>query len=79
MQITMLDTVETGHAIIPELEAAEIKPQAGLAIKSEEPTQLAGMPARHYVLLLAKGAELDLPDRLAKRLLANKHAKRRRG
>ena len=69
MKITMLDTVETSHTIIAELEQASIKAQDGLRVISEEPAVAGGLSGRCYVLMIAKGSRVDLPARLAKRLV----------
>ena len=69
MKITMLDTVETSHTIIPEIEKASIKAQDGLRVISEEPAVAGGLAGLCYVLAIAKGAKVELPDRLAKRLV----------
>ena len=69
MKITMLDTVETSHTIIPELEKASIKAQDGLRVISETKAVAGGLAGLCYVLLITKGAKVDLPARLANRLV----------
>ena len=69
MKIIMLDTVETAHTIIPELEKASIKPQDGLRIISESKAVAGGLTGICYVLLISTGARVELPARLAKRLV----------
>ncbi len=75
MKIIMLDTVETGHTIIPELEKASIKAQDGLRVISETTAVAGGLTGDCYILALTKGAKLDLPARLAERLVGIGHAK----
>jgi len=75
MKITMLDTVETAHTIIPELEqATQIKAQTGLRILSEARAVAGGLSGINYVLLISKGARVEVPARLAKRLVEIGHA-----
>ena len=69
MKIKMLDTVETGHTRIAELEPQQIVAQDGLRVTSTVATDVNGMAATHCVLLLDDKAEIDVPDRLAKRLV----------
>ena len=69
MKVTMTDTVEAAHTIIPELEKAEIKAQPGLTVISRTDGSAGGMTAESYVLSLRKDAMLSLPDRLGKRLV----------
>ena len=75
MKVKMLDTVETGHTELPELDPQLIKEQAGLKVTSDVPTEVNGMKGRHKVLLMSDGADLDIPDRLAKRLMKIKFCK----
>ncbi len=69
MKIRMLDTVETAHTIIPELEKATIKTQDGLRILSETTAVAGGLTGICYVLTMTKGVTVDLPTRLARRLV----------
>ena len=70
MKITMLDMVETSHKIIPELEPkVAIKAQDGLRILHESKSVADGLTGLNYGLLISKGARVDLPARLAKRLV----------
>ncbi len=70
MKITMLDTVETAHTYIPELEPkVSIKAQDGLRVISETKAVAGGLSGICYVLAIAKGAKVELPARLAKRLV----------
>jgi len=70
MKITMLDTVETAHTIIPELEPkVVIKAQDGLRILSETTAVAGGLTGINHVLLISKDARVDLPTRLARRLV----------
>lgn len=74
MKITMLDTVETAHTIVTELEDATVEAQPGLRILSRTKAVAGGLSGVNYVLLIAKGATVDLPDRLANRLVKIGHA-----
>ena len=69
MKIQMLDTVETSHTIIPDLEDATIAEAPGLRILSKVRATAGGLTGDNYVLLLTRDAALDLPDRLARRLV----------
>ncbi len=75
MKVKALDKFETSHTMIAEFEPGKIKPQPGLAVLSEEASKAHGMTAVVYVILVAKDAVIDLPDRLAKRLIGIKLAK----
>ncbi len=76
MKVTMLDTVEVAHTIIPELEGkAAIKTQKGLTVLSQTDGSAGGMAGKHYVLNLSKGARISLPDRLGKKLVGFKYAR----
>lgn len=74
MLVTMKDTVETSHTIVTEIEDAEIVAQDGLRVLSQSNSVAGGLSGVNYVLLLTGGASLDLPDRLAKRLVRVGHA-----
>ena len=75
MKIMMTDTVEVAHTIIPELEKEKIRDQNGLRVLSHVTGTAGGMTGEHYVLNLQKGSDLNLPVRLAKRLIKIGHAK----
>ena len=68
MKVTMLDTVETAHTIILELENQKIAVQPGLKVLSQTNGSAGGMACQNYVLNLQKGAIINLPDRLGHRL-----------
>lgn len=75
MKVTMTDTVETAHTIVPEIEeGVQIVLQDGLRILSAQRASAGGLSGENFVLLLSKGAALELPDRLAKRLIKTGHA-----
>ena len=75
MKVRALDKFETGHMMITEFEPGKIKPQPGLVILSVEPAMAHGLHATQYGMLIAKDAVVELPDRLAKRLIRIKLAK----
>lgn len=75
MKVKMLDTVETGHTLLPDLDPQGLDAdQDGLRVTSAVETEVNGMAGTHCVCLLSDGAELELPDRLAKRLIKIGHA-----
>lgn len=75
MRVTLLDKIETSHTIIPQIESDVIVAHDGLQIRSETPVVVAGMAGTCFVVLIAKGSQLNLPERLANRLLDVGHAK----
>jgi hypothetical protein len=75
MKITMLDTVETAHTIVNELEDDKITDQPGLRILSQADGRWGGLTGRHYVLNIRKGATVALPKRLCTRLVGIGFAK----
>lgn len=75
MKIRMKDDCETGHTVIPEVGDEPIDgEQDGLTVLSSVPTKAAGMDATHCVVLLGKGAEIEVPKRLGDRLVKIGHA-----
>ena len=79
MKITMTDTVEAAHTVFSELEDGGIAPQPGLVVRSQVDGSAAGMPATFFILSLAKGASIILPDRLAKKQIALGYAEETAG
>lgn len=75
MQIKMNDKVETNHASFPDIEkGGRVKVQKGVIVMSEVPSEADGMKKIVQTVLLAKGAVLDVPDRLGQRLIKIGHA-----
>lgn len=69
-KVTMTTTVSTGHSIFPGFSNdAEIEKQPGLTVTSEAPAGQGPGKGRSFVLSFAKGATIELPDWLAKRML----------
>lgn len=75
MKITMLDTVETAHTMIPDLEKGSVKAQDGLQVISEQLAVAGGLTGICYVARITKGVTVDLPARLARHLVDIGHAK----
>ena len=75
MKVQLLDRVETSHMMIAELEPGKIAEQPGLVIKSAVMSKAHGMKATQYVCAIAKEAVVELPDRLAKKLIGMEFAK----
>ena len=76
MKVTMKEAVSTSHTIYRELEeSVKIKEQPGLAVTCVVDTGFAGGQSTCFNLSLAKGATLDLPKRLAERLIKLDFAK----
>ena len=69
MKVKALDKFETGHTMIAEFEPGKINAQPGLTVLSAESSQSHGMSAVIYVVLVARDAVVELPDRLVKKLM----------
>lgn len=69
MKISMLDTVETTHMLVLDLEKDRVAAQSGLAILSEVEGSAGGMSVINYILLLTRDAVPTVPDRLGEKLV----------
>lgn len=70
MRVTMREAVATSHTVYCEFdEDVQIKAQDGLAITSITEPGFPGAPFQSFCLSLAKGADIDVPSRLARRLM----------
>lgn len=65
----MIDTVETTHMTVLDLEADRVTAQPGLVVLSQIKGHAGGLNVINYILLATKGAVLAVPDRLGKKLV----------
>lgn len=76
MRVSILDTVTMSYQAVPDSgETLEIKAQPGLTIISEFNVDHGSRPGKAFKLSFTAGATIDLPGRLAQRLIEIGYAK----